>query len=929
MHRQVKRIRRVLADLRRAETRGAVLRRVRRKVASSVGRGPSAASGSSATKAPNVRAPAAAYPDAWYVGEWKRLAKAAFGPELPGDVQTVDPLRSRDAVRRINGLRAETVFAETIARGESLERAVVLGVAALGEAEDWSGAWGLAEGVGRLPGGGVASVIGHAVLLHRRKQSARAWTVAGRLDDAVLATFIPVEAVDAALADGSDEARGRALAIGARPGTMDAAVLVDLAGRFLAVGERAAAAALLAELRGRASVDLDERRRRSLTLVEGWLAPRQTDVPAGAVPIGIIGYQTPDHVLTSGNLGDYIQSLSLVGTLVRLADVTFTGEEGLGELATELQGRVQPGLRVSGVTGSVHLLPVNRDFSGADPIPEGTWMVAFGWHMHSLYDLRSDFPYHPNIRPVFLSFHVNRLEMLTGEALAYLLRYGPVGCRDWNTVFLLLGAGVDAFFTGCVTTTVGGLFPARETVYRGGGAVGLIDMLPRPAERALPNLRQYRHQGDEWRALPMAGGLRAASAALAAYQRDLDRAVTTRLHAYLPLTSLGIPVEFRGRNAGDVRFAGLTGLQPGNPRLASIQADIRDLTARMFTKIVSGASEAEVYDLWRDLTRDRVAEARARFAAPLVVPPTTIDVAMAVATSLAGRRRFGPHDAVDPKTVTDLVLCYDQNLLSQAAVLLESVVANASGPLRLWVLGRGIPDVYQDWLAAAFPALPITFLPCDKVTYGAAGRPRRLTSRITISTMDRLLLPHMLSDVARVTYMDVDTLMLGDLCVLGNVDLGGKAVGARDSVVSEASEWRRSATQLPEDTATDLRRWMLANHGYGAAALNAGVLVMDLDRMRRDDFTTTSLGWVEAYGLHDQDTMLACVGPDRHVLDPRWNALPVTEDINDPSLIHWASFGKPWEARLTWRQELWRGYADRLRQRAGDPPGTGPAPAAS
>ena len=42
-------------------------------------------------------------------------------------------------------------------------------------------------------------------------------------------------------------------------------------------------------------------------------------------------------------------------------------------------------------------------------------MFAFGWHMHPLYDLRYDFPYHPNIRPLFISFHVNRLDMLTDD----------------------------------------------------------------------------------------------------------------------------------------------------------------------------------------------------------------------------------------------------------------------------------------------------------------------------------------------------------------------------------------------------------------------------------------------------------------------------------------------------------------------------------
>ena len=70
------------------------------------------------------------------------------------------------------------------------------------------------------------------------------------LDDDFLATSIPVEAVDAALADGSPEARQRALTIGAPTDTMAPDVLVDLAGRFLAFGERERATELVAELRG-------------------------------------------------------------------------------------------------------------------------------------------------------------------------------------------------------------------------------------------------------------------------------------------------------------------------------------------------------------------------------------------------------------------------------------------------------------------------------------------------------------------------------------------------------------------------------------------------------------------------------------------------------------------------------------------------------
>ena len=245
------------------------------------------------------------------------------------------------------------------------------------------------------------------------------------------------------------------------------------------------------------------------------------------------------------------------------------------------------------------------------------------------------------------------------------------------------------------------------------------------------------------------------------------------------------------------------------------------------------------------------------------------------------------------------------------------MLANASGPLRLWVLGRGLPATYPDWLAAAFPSLPITYLPCDQISYGPDGRPRRIPKRITISTMDRLLLPLMLDDVDRVVYLDVDTVMLDDVCRLARTDLGGGPVAARDSNVSEASEWRRAGRHLPEPTATDLRRRFGRRSGYGTAALNAGVLVMDLARMRRDGFTATTLGWVEHYGLNDQDSMLAYAGPERAVLDPRWNALPVLEDVDDPSVIHWASLGKPWEPALTFGQERWQRFAAQVQERAG------------
>ena len=57
------------------------------------------------------------------------------------------------------------------------------------------------------------------------------------------------------------------------------------------------------------------------------------------------------------------------------------------------------------------------------------------------------------------------------------------------------------------------------------------------------------------------------------------------------------------------------------------------------------------------------------------------------------------------------------------------------------------------------------------------------------------LVRHDLEDVHRVCYLDTDMLVLGDVCALAATDLQGTPVAARDSNVSEASEWRRAATR--------------------------------------------------------------------------------------------------------------------------------------
>ena len=389
------RLRRLLADLRRPETRTDAVRRVRRRVGGVVPGGTkrTGARPAGATKAGRARRPPARH---------RSRPIAQRRPSSPG---------------RPRLHKGEAALAEAIARGEPLEQAVCRSVTELIDADEWHPAWAIAEGVGRLAGGATASTLGHAVLQHRRRQFDRVWSLVEGLDDDVLATFIPVEAVDAALAAGTDEARRRALAISSPVDRLPASVLVDLAGRFLAFGERDAPASSSRSCAGARAVDLDDRRRRSWQLIEGWLAQRPVAVPAGIDPGR--RHRLPDP-----------RSRPDLGQPRRLRPDPGPARQPRPAERRDVHRRRRPrrrsppssrrgcslSLRRPGATGAVHLLAVDRDFSNAEAVPPGTWMVAFGWHMHPLYDLRYDFPYHPNVRPLFLSFHVNRLDMLSDEA---------------------------------------------------------------------------------------------------------------------------------------------------------------------------------------------------------------------------------------------------------------------------------------------------------------------------------------------------------------------------------------------------------------------------------------------------------------------------------------------------------------------------------
>jgi lipopolysaccharide biosynthesis glycosyltransferase len=264
-----------------------------------------------------------------------------------------------------------------------------------------------------------------------------------------------------------------------------------------------------------------------------------------------------------------------------------------------------------------------------------------------------------------------------------------------------------------------------------------------------------------------------------------------------------------------------------------------------------------------------------------------------------------------------VAVALDQNLRAYLPPLLESLFEKATGPVRHWVLGRGLDADYQQWITRAWPEAAMTFFDFGSTDYGPLIRN---VPHITMATMDRLILPELLHEVERVTYVDMDTVVEGDVCELASIDLRGRPLAARTSEFSMANEWRRIGDLLPAQAASDLRRSMSTRHAFDYTNFNAGVLVLDLARMRADGFVAVHLPLVARFGLNDQDLLNAYVGPDRVELDRRWNALPMFEDVTEPGIIHFAGALKPWGDQLVAYQDRWQRYADRVAARVGTPP---------
>lgn len=178
------------------------------------------------------------------------------------------------------------------------------------------------------------------------------------------------------------------------------------------------------------------------------------------------------------------------------------------------------------------------------------------------------------------------------------------------------------------------------------------------------------------------------------------------------------------------------------------------------------------------------------------------------------------------------------------------------------------------------------------------------------STYYRLFIPELYPELSKALYLDCDLVLQEDVAQLYDLPLGDDLVGAvPDGIVGAVEEFKLYVQH---------RLDMVPTEDY----FNAGVLLMNLDAMRRWNFADRFLellGRVTFKVGQDQDYLnVLCRGRVRY-LGNEWNAMPTGVNVRKPKLIHYNMDAKPWRRDgVKYEKEFWNfatasGFLEEIR----------------
>ena len=177
----------------------------------------------------------------------------------------------------------------------------------------------------------------------------------------------------------------------------------------------------------------------------------------------------------------------------------------------------------------------------------------------------------------------------------------------------------------------------------------------------------------------------------------------------------------------------------------------------------------------------------------------------------------------------------------------------------------------------------------------------------------RAFIPRLFPMYEKGVYIDSDTILLGDIGELFDIELS--------ETEALAAMVDPKVTVIPE-----FRKYVENAVGVEAGSyVNSGVLLMDLKKMRKMRYLSTMIDLIQEYDADlvapDQDYLNVIMNGYIKFLDPVWNAEPSENLPSGTKLVHFNLFNKPWHyknvqcEKLFWNAARGTGfYGDLKRQ---------------
>lgn len=175
-------------------------------------------------------------------------------------------------------------------------------------------------------------------------------------------------------------------------------------------------------------------------------------------------------------------------------------------------------------------------------------------------------------------------------------------------------------------------------------------------------------------------------------------------------------------------------------------------------------------------------------------------------------------------------ICYitDNGYVQHTLVSMASLVANKypTSKYKVFVVCDKVDDEKKK-MFKAFARPDVQVVIVDAKNQDFQKKEQEIGKYISSATYIRLRLPSILSDVDRILYMDGDIIVQDDLTELFDMDMGD------NYTIAGSLDYGTCISSLTWDKVDYIRNTL---PGYEMTYVNAGVLVMELDKLRKSKF---------------------------------------------------------------------------------------------